>query len=164
MAAWLVLLTIGLPWMGGLVVWLTGDSRPRWQHAQASLFAAAAGVASLLLVTQAGALPVLVIPIGGVFGDLTLIPNGMGVFLAAVAAVVGCLAVIFSIDYMRGEAQLGRYYATVLLFIGAMAGLVLTGSLLFMFSSGRSRPFARMPSSPSTTTTRRRLPAESRRW
>ncbi|MER3514799.1 MAG: hypothetical protein C4310_10800, partial [Chloroflexota bacterium] len=34
---------------------------------------------------------------------------------------------------MRGEAQLGRYYALVLLFIGAMAGLVLTSSLLLMF-------------------------------
>jgi NADH-quinone oxidoreductase subunit L len=133
MAAWLVLLTIGLPWMGGLVVWLTGDSRPRWQHAQASLFAAAAGVASLLLLTQAGPVPVLAIPVGGIFGDLTFIPNGMGAFLAAVAAVVGCLSVIFSIDYMRGESQLGRYYALVLLFIGAMAGLVLSGSLLFMF-------------------------------
>ena len=32
-----------------------------------------------------------------------------------VAAVIGSLAVIFSVDYMRGEAQLGRYYALVLL-------------------------------------------------
>jgi NADH:ubiquinone oxidoreductase subunit 5 (subunit L)/multisubunit Na+/H+ antiporter MnhA subunit len=30
---------------------------------------------------------------------------------------------------MRGEAQLGPYYASVLLFIGAMAGFVLSGSL-----------------------------------
>ena len=34
---------------------------------------------------------------------------------------------------MRGEQQLGRYYALVLLFIGAMVGLVLTGSLLLLF-------------------------------
>jgi NADH-quinone oxidoreductase subunit L len=34
---------------------------------------------------------------------------------------------------MSGEAQLGRYYAFVLLFIGAMAGLALTGSFLFLF-------------------------------
>src|SRR5690348_17909067 len=36
-------------------------------------------------------------------------------------------------SYMRGEAQLGRYYALVLLFIGAMAGLALSGSLLLLF-------------------------------
>jgi NADH-quinone oxidoreductase subunit L len=41
--------------------------------------------------------------------------------------------VIFSVDYMRGEAHLGRYYALVLLFLGAMAGLVLSGSLLVLF-------------------------------
>jgi len=53
--------------------------------------------------------------------------------LAAVACVVGSLAVLFSVDYMRAEAQLARYYAFVLLFIGAMCGLVLSGNLLFTF-------------------------------
>jgi len=48
--------------------------------------------------------------------------------------VIGSLAVIFSIDYMRGDPQLGRYYFMVLFFIGAMAGLVLSGNLLFMFA------------------------------
>lgn len=133
MAAWLVLLTIGIPWLGALAVWLAGDRRPGAQHTLACAFAAAGGVTSLVLVTQAGALPVVSIPIGGIFGDLTFIPNGLGVFLSAVAAVIGCLAVIFSVDYMHGEEQLGRYYALVLFFIGAMAGLVLSGSLLFMF-------------------------------
>ncbi len=62
-----------------------------------------------------------------------LIPDGLGVYLTIIASVVGSLAVIFSNDYMKGEAQLGRYYSLVLLFIGAMSGLVLSGSLLFMF-------------------------------
>jgi NADH-quinone oxidoreductase subunit L len=68
-----------------------------------------------------------------VFGGFTFVPDGLGIFLAAVAAVVGGLSVLFSVDYMRGEPQLGRYYALVLMFIGAMAGLVLTGSLLLLF-------------------------------
>jgi NADH-quinone oxidoreductase subunit L len=34
---------------------------------------------------------------------------------------------------MHGEGQLGRYYSFVLLFIGAMTGLLLSGNLLFMF-------------------------------
>ena len=73
------------------------------------------------------------LPLGSIFGDATFVADGLGVFLAAVATVIGSLVVIFSVDYMRGEAQLGRYYALVLLFIGAMAGLVLTSSLLLMF-------------------------------
>jgi len=133
MTSWLVLLTIGIPWLGAALVWLAGDRRARAQHILACTFAAVGGVVSLVLATQAGSLPVASVPFGGVFGDLTLIPNGLGVFLAAVAAVVGCLAVVFSVDYMHGEEQLGRYYALILFFIGAMAGLVLSGSLLFMF-------------------------------
>ena len=54
-------------------------------------------------------------------------------FLAVVATVIGSLAVIFSVDYMNGEKQLGRYYAYVLFFIGSMVGLVLSSNLLLMF-------------------------------
>jgi NADH-quinone oxidoreductase subunit L len=67
------------------------------------------------------------------FGNLTFAADGLAVALTAIACVIGSLAVIFSVDYMHGEAQLSRYYAFVLLFIGAMAGLVLSGNLLFMF-------------------------------
>jgi NADH-quinone oxidoreductase subunit L len=128
-----ILLTIGLPWLGALAVWLVDDRRPKLQHALAVIFSLAAGAAALVLLTQTAAGVTLTIPLGGLFGDITFAPDGLGAFLAAVATVVGSLAVIFSVDYMHGDPQLGRYYALVLLFIGAMVGLVLTNSLLFLF-------------------------------
>ena len=76
---------------------------------------------------------VLDVPLGRAFGSVTFLPDGLAVFLAVVATVIGSLAVIFSVDYMRGEKQLGRYYAYVLFFIGAMVGLVLSSNLLLMF-------------------------------
>jgi NADH-quinone oxidoreductase subunit L len=130
---WLLILTIGLPWLGALIVWWVGDERPRAQNALAVLFAVAAGLAALAVLPSTTDAVALQLPLGGIFGDFTLVPDGLGVFLAAIATVVGSLAVIFSIDYMHSEKQLGRYYALVLLFIGAMAGLVLTGSMLFLF-------------------------------
>jgi NADH-quinone oxidoreductase subunit L len=133
MVSWLVILTVFLPWLGGLVVWACRDSRPRLQHGLASGFALASAVAALALLPLATDKVVLSVAVGGVFGDFTLAPNGFGVLLAVIATVVGSLAVVFSIDYMRGEDQLGRYYSLILLFIGAMAGLVLSASLLFMF-------------------------------
>ena len=133
MASTLLLLTIGLPWLGALVVWRTGDEHSRMQHGLAVLFSVAAGIAALFMIPYGIQNLEFVIPVGGVFGDFTFAPDGLGVFLAAVATVVGSLAVIFSVDYMHGEHQLGRYYALVLFFIGAMAGLVLTSSLLLMF-------------------------------
>lgn len=130
----LLFLIIGIPWLGALLVWWLGDKRPGLQHGVAVVSAVAAGVVSLLLLSQTGGEPVTVsIPVGGAFGDFNFLPDGLGVFLAVVATVVGSLAVIFSVDYMRGEAQLGRYYALVLFFIGAMVGLVLTSNLLLLF-------------------------------
>ncbi len=133
MTALLVALVILLPWLGAIGVVLVGDKQPKVQHILAVVFAAAAGLATLVLIPFASANPTIIIPMGGVFGDFIFIPDGLGVFLSAIATIIGCLAVIFSVDYMRGEAQLGRYYFLVLLFIGAMCGLVLTGSLLLLF-------------------------------
>lgn len=133
MVSWLVILTIFLPWLGALFVWLARDNHPRIQHSLASGFAIASGLATLAMLPFVTDEVVLSIPVGGIFGDFTFIPDGLGFLLAAIATIVGSLAVIFSIDYMHGEPQLGRYYALVLIFIGAMAGLVLSGSLLLMF-------------------------------
>lgn len=129
----LVALTIGLPWLGGLLIWLVGDLDPRAQHTLAVAFAVSAGLAALLMIPVSSSAPAVSIQVGGIFGQFSFIPDGLGVFLAVIATVIGSLAVIFSIDYMKGEAQLGRYYALVLLFIGSMAGLVLTSNLLLVF-------------------------------
>ena len=133
MAIWLSLLAIGLPWAGALCVWWISDKHPRWQHGLATGFSVLAGLAAIGLLFFTTAEVVLIIPIGGVFGDFTLVPDGLGASLAVIATIVGSLAVIFSIDYMHDEAQIGRYYTLVLFFIGAMVGLVLSGSILFMF-------------------------------
>lgn len=133
MAQSLILLTIGLPWLGALATWLTRNEQERTQHVLAVGFSVAAGLATLALIPYAGSGIALRLPIGGLFGDMTFVADGLGVFLAAVATVVGSLAVIFSVSYMHGDPQLGRYYSLVLLFIGAMVGLVLTNSMLFLF-------------------------------
>jgi NADH-quinone oxidoreductase subunit L len=138
-AAWLIALTIGLPWLGAAAVWLLSSNpkskiqNAKWVHPLAALFALASAVASLALLSLASSELALRLPLGGTFGDVTFIADGLAVFLAAVATVIGSLAVIFSADYLRGDPELGRYYALVLLFIGAMAGLVLSSSLLFVF-------------------------------
>lgn len=133
MAAILIVCLIGVPWLGAVLVWLAGDRRPGLQHSLAVLSSILTAGASLYLVFLNQSQPALAIPMGSAFGDFTFTPDGLGVFLAAVAAVVGSLAVIYSVDYMRGAAQVGRYYAMVLFFIGAMIGLVLTSNLLLMF-------------------------------
>ena len=133
MAGIFVALVIALPWLGAIAVWLVGNERPRLQHTLAVAFSVLTGIISLVLLAFASSEPAIQVPLGKAFGDLTFVPDGLAVSLTAIAAVVGSLAVIFSVDYMRGDEQLGRYYFLVLFFIGAMTGLVLSGNLLFTF-------------------------------
>ncbi len=124
---------MGLPWLGAVVVWRLGDNRPDLQHRLAFIFALAAGITALGLIPLHSSDVELSIDAGSVFGEFTFVPDSLGVFLAAVATVIGSLAVLFSADYMQGEKQLGRYYTLILLFIGAMVGLALTGSIFLLF-------------------------------
>jgi NADH-quinone oxidoreductase subunit L len=133
MATWLVLLTIGIPWLAAAIIGLVGDQHERFQHRLASAFAVIGSLISLGLLLIPGQQAIIRWHLGSAFGDFSLVADGLGVYLAVIAAVIGGLAVIFSNNYMQGEAQLGRYYALTFFFIGAMIGLVLTGSLLFMF-------------------------------
>jgi NADH-quinone oxidoreductase subunit L len=129
----LIILVIGLPWLGAGAVLLAGDSHEKLQHALAVVFALAAGAAAVLMLPSVSKSTVISLSAGTVFGNFTFVADGLSVFLSIIATVIGALAVIFSINYMHGEAQLGRYYAFVLFFIGAMAGLVLTSNMLLMF-------------------------------
>ena len=133
MAGNLILLIIGIPWVGALLVWSIGDHRAKAQHTLAVIFSLLSGIASLILLAFVNSHPAIDVPLSPAFGSLTFVPDGLAVTLTIIAIVIGSLAVLFSVDYMRGEAQLGRYYFMVLFFIGAMAGLVLSGNLLFTF-------------------------------
>ena len=133
MAGILVALVIILPWLGAVAVWLVRNERPRLQHTFAIVFSVLTAITSLVLLKFAGSEPAIHVALGKAFGGLTFVPDGLAVSLTTIAAVVGSLAVIFSVDYMQGDQQLGRYYFLVLFFIGAMTGLVLSGNLLFTF-------------------------------
>jgi len=122
-----------LPWVGAVVVWLTGDGHAWLQHNLAVTFSVLAAAASVTLLPFSKGSLVLSIPTNLTFGNFSFMIDGLGMLFAAVATVVGSLAVIFSVDYMKGEAGLGRYYAFVLFFIGAMVGLVTTANLLLVF-------------------------------
>jgi NADH-quinone oxidoreductase subunit L len=137
MASSLILTAIVAPWIGGLLVWLAGDRRPRWQHGLAVAAGLVATAASIALLQPhlwgSASTAAFALPLGAFIGDLTFVADSLAVYLAIIATSVGSLTIIFSIGYMAGAAQLGRYYMLVLLFIGSMCGLVFSGNLLFLF-------------------------------
>jgi NADH-quinone oxidoreductase subunit L len=129
----MILLTILIPWLGAAIVWLFGDRHSRLTHTLAILFSALAGASALLLLPNISQTTEVYAVFGGAFGAASFIPDAMGVTLAIIATVIGCLAVVFSVDYMHDEKSLARYYSMVLFFIGSMAGLVLTSNMMLMF-------------------------------
>jgi NADH-quinone oxidoreductase subunit L len=129
----LVILTILLAWVGAIVVWLIGDKNEKIQHLFALVFSITSAISSIAMLFVYKSGTILSFPMGTSFGDFSIVTDGLGLFLSVVATVIGCLAIIFSVDYMKGSPQLGRYYSFVLFFIGSMVGLVLTSNLFLMF-------------------------------
>ena len=133
MLATLVLCVILIPWAGAGVIWLLGDNRPKAQHAVAVGISMLAALCAILLVLNTQIEIVLSIPVGSFYQAASFKADGLGAFLTLVSAGIGSLTVLFSVAYMHGEKQLGRYYSLILIFIGAMCGIVLSNSLLFLF-------------------------------
>ena len=62
--------------------------------------------------------------------DLSIYIDSLTVLLAAVVTLVAAVVHVFSLGYMRGDANQPRYFAYLQLFVFSMLGLLLCGSLL----------------------------------
>lgn len=65
--------------------------------------------------------------------DLTLRLDPLSAFMAVVSSLTSLVIVIYSIDYISHYENQTEYYVMVLLFIGAMIGLVYTTNLIWMY-------------------------------
>lgn len=89
---------------------------------------------SLLLDVQSGHEITSSLPWLSAYGfTVTAHVDGLAAFLAVVVNSLGFLIVVYSQGYMGHETGLPRYYSLVLLFIGAMTGLVLAGNFLQLY-------------------------------
>lgn len=59
--------------------------------------------------------------------------DGLGVYVAIMSALIGLMIVVYSVGYMKDYSHLGEYYFLVVLFLGAMMGLVLSANLLLLY-------------------------------
>jgi len=111
----------------------------RWNKARNWFAAAIVGTTfllalSLLLDVQSGKIVESSIPWLSAYGfTVTAHVDGLASFLAVVVNALGFLIVVYSQGYMGHEKGLPRYYSLVLLFIGAMTGLVIAGNFLQLY-------------------------------
>jgi len=132
--ATIVLLTVFVPIIGSLTLPLAGAFSRRARSIWAVLLAAATSICAMLLIPFAMKGGALVIRKTLVLGlDFILLADGLSVFMAAVSSAVGALIVLYSLGYIHHEENQNEYYLMVLLFIGAMMGLVFSASLVFLY-------------------------------
>ena len=70
------------------------------------------------------------VPALGLTASLRL--DGLGFLFATMTLGIGLLVILYAHFYMSKEDRLGRFYSYLLLFMGAMLGIVLSENLLLM--------------------------------
>jgi multicomponent K+:H+ antiporter subunit A len=65
--------------------------------------------------------------------DLSLRLDGLGFLFALLILAIGLLVVLYAAYYLSDEPRLNRFYALLMLFTGAMLGVVLSENILLLF-------------------------------
>ena len=126
---------VTLPFLAALVIALAAGAS-RAVHAGVAAAASAGGLvllAGLAGPVIGGAVPSATISWVPALGlDLTLMVDGLGLMFAGLILGIGLLVVIFAHFYLyEGEAT-ARFFASLMLFQGAMLGIVLAGNVLLL--------------------------------
>ncbi len=59
--------------------------------------------------------------------------DGLSLLFAIIVSGVGTMVVVYAGGYMAGDAQIGRFFLYLFLFMGAMLGLILADNIITMF-------------------------------
>jgi multicomponent Na+:H+ antiporter subunit A len=88
-------------------------------------------VSQLPYATEAQSVTTPWVPALGV--NLSFRADGLSLLFALLISGIGALVVIYAGGYLKGHAQLGRFYAWLLMFMSAMLGVVLADNILLLF-------------------------------
>ncbi|NJC09094.1 monovalent cation/H+ antiporter subunit A [Polymorphobacter fuscus] len=126
---------LALPFLAALLVAVVGDRGRIWHSGPAAL-ASAAGLLLLLslapgvLAGRAAAVSMAWVPAIGL--DFALMVDPLGLMFAGLILGIGLLVIVFGHFYLaEGEATL-RFFASLMLFQGAMLGIVVSGNVLLL--------------------------------
>ena len=129
-----LLTAVSAPLLGALILPALSRVSARLRNFSALLLAGAAFICSLYLIPQVCAGEKIVffrqLPLGF---NLSFCADGLAVFMACVSSLVSSIVVFYSFGYIRRYAHQGEYYLCVLLFLGAMMGLIFSANLILFY-------------------------------
>lgn len=130
-----LLMLVALPFLAALTIALLGDAT-RAVHSGIAAAASALGLAVLASLAPsviAGAVPSASwtwVPALGL--DLTLMVDPLALMFGGLILGIGLLVVIFGHFYLHAGEATGRFFASLMLFQGAMLGIVIAGNVLLL--------------------------------
>ena len=130
----LLLCAVFIPVIGSFLLPLAGRLNEKLRNGLALLFVAASCGASFALLPDvlAGNVAAVTVPLP--FGlDFGFRADGLAVFMALVSSFVAAIIVLYSFTYISHYGNRNEYYLMVVLFIGAMMGLVYTTNLILLY-------------------------------
>ncbi len=130
----LALATFGIPILGSVVALVTDRVSALLRNFVSVLVMIATLASAIMLIPYMQQNRALVLGSSEVPGfTYNFIIDGLGVYVAVMSSLIGLMIVLYSLGYMRDYTHLGEYYFLVILFIGAMMGLVLSANLILIY-------------------------------
>jgi multicomponent K+:H+ antiporter subunit A len=124
-----------LPFCAALII-AVAHQRARVWHTGVAAAASGSGLALLLLLAPAvlaGDVPAVSWPWVPPLGlDFSLMVDPLGLLFAGLILGIGLLVVIFAHFYLAANEATGRFFASLMLFQGAMIGIVMSGNVLLL--------------------------------
>jgi multicomponent K+:H+ antiporter subunit A len=130
-----LLALLALPFVAALAITLTYGA-PRFVHSGIAAAASAGGLvllAGLAAPVMGGEVPKAAwtwVPALGL--DLALMVDPLGWMFALLILGIGLLVIVFAHAYLYTDEDTGRFFASLMLFQGAMLGIVIAGNVLLL--------------------------------
>ena len=130
----LILALLGLELGAGLaVLFLPAAGKGRKGGVLTALISLAVFLAALSLFPSVARSPLRLAYFSSHGVSFTLRIDTFSLGMVALVSLLGSCAGLFSLDYMRGHDCLNRYYGLLLLFLGTMNGVLISGDLFTLF-------------------------------
>ena len=129
-----MLFAVFLPLAGSFFLPLAGRISGRLRNLMAFAVVAASFIFSLSLIPRAMAGETVAFSISLPLGiNLVLAADCLAVFMAGVSSFISAVIILYSFPYISRYPNQNEYYFMVVLFLGAMMGLVFSANLIFIY-------------------------------
>jgi proton-translocating NADH-quinone oxidoreductase chain N len=128
-----ILLIVFVPTIGSLFLPLIGLISAQLRNLLALAMVLVSLLLSLMLIPALLAGDTITISSNTLIGSNLFQADKLAVFMALVSSLVGAIIVLYSFGYIAPYSNQDEYYFMVVLFLGAMMGLVFSGNLILLF-------------------------------